>query len=377
MRKQVLLLMFVFFSIFSFSPASASIFTCNSTGNEKTSFYTNETVYITSTTNITNQSKTIKFYVATHRTWSFGINLTAVANFSKTISTNSSGHVPVSVLWSPPLSIGNYDVIADMNGNTTFDSEDLLYNATGDGFSVVEQPVPKLIISKGEKSPSDHELTETNISLPNEMLQLQLTTGSYESIHVKSFYLSASGSGDDKNGIRYVAVCEDENKDGTCGFGEEIIGIAQYGRDDGIAHIDLKDGLKIAENSSVTLVFYYMMRNGSGDYEGKTYSFQLAIVEAFGSSGNRAVIEGLPIQSAVKTVYSQAVTTTTTTTTIAPTTTTTIAPTTAPPSQEKEEEEKINLFVGIVVAVFISLAIITVFYFFFLRPPQQPYTYKP
>lgn len=363
--------MLIFFSS-SFSPALASIFTCDSTGNEKTSFYTNETVYIRSITNITNESKRIKFYIATHRSWSLGINLTEASNFSKTITTNSSGHVPITLLWSPSLIVGNYDVIADVNNNATFDPEDLLYNGTGDGFSVIEEPKPKLTISKGEKSPGDHELYENNVSLPNVMLQVKLQAGTYEDVSLESFYISAFGSGDDKNGIKYVVVCVDNDEDGNCEFGENIVGLAQYMRDDGIAKINLKN-LIIARNSTLTLVFYYLMRNDTGSYEGKTYSFELFMIEALGLvTHNRAIVEGLPIKSATKTVYFGVAPTTTSTTSTTSTTTTTI-----PLSLEPKEEESINLFVGVGVAIFTAVAIITIFYFFFLRTPQQVYTYKP
>lgn len=363
MWKKVLSLLFVLFLTFSTSLVLASIYTCDSFGNEKTSFYTNDTIYITSNTNITNESKIIKFYVLNHNSWSFGMNLSVVAIFSKNVNTNASGHLPLTILWGPTLTVGDYDMIADMNGNATFDSEDLLYNAAGNGFSIIGL-VPELKISKDEKSPSDHDFYETNSTLPNEMLQVKLETRSYEGISVRSFYLLASGNGDDKNGVRYVAVCIDKDKDGTCEFGEEIVGFGQYIRDDGIAKIELK-GLNMAENSSLSLVFYYFMRNSSGSYDGKTYSFQLVAAEAFGlSTGNRAIVNGLPIQSSVKTVYSEALATTTSTTTTS--TTTTIPPITTIPEERKET----SFFVSIAVAIFVVLALMLIFYFFFLKSLQ-------
>lgn len=365
--------MFIFFTIFSFSPAFASIFTCNSTGSEKTTFYTNETVYITSSTNITSEATTIKFYIATHRTWSIGTSLPSVAKVSRSIATNSSGHLPVSLIWSPVLTVGTYDLIADLNGNATFDSEDLLYNASGDGFTVVEEPKPKLTVSKGTNSPGDHDWYEVNGSKQNEMLQVKLEAGSYDGIKINSFYISAFGSGDDKNDVSYVAVCVDSDEDGKCGFGEEILGFGQYSRDNGIAEIDLKDGLSLEINSSLSLVFYYVLKPGIGSPEGKTFGFQLAMLQAFGSAtGTRATVIGLPLSSATKTVYSQATTTTTTTST-----TITTLPTTTTTTVPEEEEERINLFLGIAVAIFAAFAIITIFYFFFLRHPPQAYAYKP
>jgi hypothetical protein len=375
MKKFVALIFFLIF-LSSFSTALASIYTCDRNGTEKTSFYLNESVYVASDVNITNESKTIKFYVASHRTWSFGTNLTQASNFSKNINTNSSGYVPVSLLWSSPLILGNYDLIADVNENGTYDSGDLLYNASGDGFSVLEEPVPSLTVLKGENSPSDHNWYEENQSLQNSMLQVVLKAGSYEGVNVNNFVITALGTGDDRTGVYYVGVCLDSNKDGECGWGEEIVGTGQYNRDDGILSIDTKNKLSIAPNSSITLVFFYMMRNSSGSSEGKTYSFQLVMIDAFGeTSGNKAKVSGLPISSAVKTVYSQAAETTTTSTTS--TSTTTTIPITTTTTISKEEEDRTNLFVGLAVATFAAIAIITIFYFFFLRPPPQTYSYKP
>lgn len=375
MKKFVALIFFLIF-LSSFSTALASIYTCDRNGTEKTSFYLNESVYVASDVNITNESKTIKFYVASHRTWSFGTNLTQASNFSKNINTNSSGYVPVSLLWSSPLILGNYDLIADVNENGTYDSGDLLYNASGDGFSVLEEPVPSLTVLKGENSPSDHNWYEENQSLQNSMLQVVLKAGSYEGVNVNNFVITALGTGDDRTGVYYVGVCLDSNKDGECGWGEEIVGTGQYNRDDGILSIDTKNKLSIALNSSITLVFFYMMRNSSGSSEGKTYSFQLVMIDAFGeTSGNKAKVSGLPISSAVKTVYSQAAETTTTSTTS--TSTTTTIPITTTTTISKEEEDRTNLFVGLAVATFAAIAIITIFYFFFLRPPSQTYSYKP
>jgi hypothetical protein len=374
--KRFVALIFSFIFLSSFSTALASIYTCDRNGAEKTSFYSNESVYIASDINITNESKTIKFYVASHRTWSSGTNLTQASNFSKSINTNSSGYVPVSLLWSSPLSTGNYDLIADVNGNETYDSEDLLYDAAGDGFSVLEELVPSLTVSKGENSPSDHNWYEENVSLTNSMLQVILKAGSYEGVNVNALHISASGSGDDKASVHYVAVCLDSDKDGKCSWGEEIVGMDQYNRDDGILSIDTRNKLSIGPNSSITLVFFYKMRNSSGSYEGKTYEFQLVMIDAFGeTSGNRAKVSGLPISSAVKTVYSQAALTTTTSTTS--TSTTTTIPITTTTTIPKEEEDRTNLFVGLAVATFLAIAIITIFYFFFLRPPPQTYSYKP
>lgn len=374
MRKVLIGVLFIFFlSVFS-NLAEASIFTCNSTGVEKTSFYSNESVYVTSNTSITTNATSVKFYIATHRTWSAGANLTTAANISIYVSTNSTGHVPITLLWSPTLIIGTYDVIADVNNNSTFDAEDQLYTGTGSGFSVLQQLAPTLVIIKGAKSPPDHDWhVELNGSQKNVMLQINLTAGSYDAVKVNSFALLASGSGDDKNGIHLVALYYDANGNGIYDEGDSLFGFGQYSIDDGVATIDTDNKLTIAASSTVTLIFVYTMTNSSGSATGSTYVFQLASIDGVGvNTGTVAKVSGL-LYSAVKTVYSSASTTTTISanTTTSPTTTEPIATTTTVPENETKD-----LFVGLSVAG-VAVAVILVFvYYFFLRPPQ-PYHYTP
>jgi hypothetical protein len=359
------------------------IFTSDSEGKEKMSFYTNETVYLTSNASIATGVTTIKFYIATHRTWSSGTNLTTAAVISKNIDTNSSGHVNVTLIWNPILTVGTYDMIADMNNNATFDSEDHLYNATGDGFSVLEQPLPSLSVVKGLNSPPNHDwYAELNGSEKNVMLQINLTAGIYDAIKVTSFFLVASGTGDDKNGVSLVTAYDDGNGNGIYDQGESFVGYGQYLRDDGIVVLDTKDKITIPSNSSMAVIFVYTMKSAAGSAEGKTYGFDLASIDATGVNlGTTAKIIGLPISSAVKTVYSTTMTTTTipittttvpaTTTTVPATTTTVPATTTTVPAGETKD-----LIIGLSIAGFVVIAIVALLYFFLLRPPQ-PYHYTP
>jgi len=366
---------FVFF-LFVFLPslAGAAVFTCNSTGTEKTIFYTNETIFVASSTNITPSSATVKFYIATHRTWSSGANLTAAVTTSKDIATNSSGHVPATLMWSPTLTVGTYDLIADVNNSATLDSEDQLYNASGSGFIVSEQQVPTLTVAKGAGSPPNHDWNaDTNGSQKNVMLQTSLTAGSFDSVKLTSLALVASGTGDDKAGVSIVAVYSDDNWNGQYDQGEPLISYGQYIRDDGIISFDMTDKLTVNANSTTALIFVYTMTGSSGSTSGNTYSFQLASITGVGANtGMQARINSFSINSAVKTVYSSAAatttttvgnaTTTSTTTTTIPTTTTTIPP----------EDETKDLLVGLATAGVVVVAILALIYFFVLKPPKVP-----
>jgi len=372
MRKILIGVLVIFFlSVFS-NLAEASIFTCNSTGVEKMIFYSNESVYVASNTSITTNATSVKFYIATHRTWSAGANLTTAANISIYVSTNSTGYVPTTLLWSPTLTVGTYDLIADLNSNATFDSGDQLYNGTGSGFSVLQQLAPTLTVIKGANSPSDHNwYVDLNGNQKNVMLQINLAAGSYEAVKVTSFTLLASGTGDDKNGVSFIALYSDANANGIYDNGESLLGFGQYLRDDGIVALDTNDKLTISANSTVTLIFVYTMSNTSGSATGNTYSFQLASVDGVGvNTGTAARVSGL-LSSAVTTVYSSSATTTSTTVTAPSTTTQPISTTTTVPQTETKD-----LFVGLSVAGFAVAAILVFVYYFFLRPPQ-PYHYTP
>ncbi|MEM5866712.1 MAG: hypothetical protein QXG39_02215 [Candidatus Aenigmatarchaeota archaeon] len=371
MGKSIFMFSLLIFFLCGSGVVCAFIYTCDSEGLEKINFYTNETVYVASSSNITNESKTFKFYVLRHGEVELGVNLTSKAIILKDVTTNSSGFVTLNVLWSQPVE-GNYDLVVDMNDNQTFDSEDLIYDAEGEGFFVLEEPVPVLTISKGENSPEDHEWHK-DMKQENEMLQIKIETGSYEDVEIKSFVLFGKGEGDDKNGIKYVVACEDKDGSGICEFGEKIIGSGKFTKDDGIVVISPGENFYIPANSSFYVVFYYVM-NKSSSFEG-TYGFELGFVDASGViSKKKAVLNGLPINSAVKNVVSRIetqTTTTSTTTTTLPQTTTTL------PQTREEEEKKINFIIGLALAGFAVVVILLIFYFFFLKPSTQIYRYKP
>lgn len=374
MKRVVIgILAFFLFCLPSLASAAPMIMICNSTGGEKISFYTNDTMYVISNTNLTTGTATIKFFIATHTTWYGGTNLTAVAVISKSISTNSSGHVPVTVLWSPTLTVGTYDLIADMNNSGTFDSGDYIYNSTGNGTSVIALPVPTLTITKLATSPPNHYwYVETNGSQKNVMLHTSLTTGSLDGVNVNSITLAASGTGNDKNGISFVAVYSDMDGDGIVDQGESLLGYGQYMRDDGIVILGTSNNINMPGNSSMNVTFVYGMTNSSGSVNGSTYSFQLSSIDAIGiNTGARVNVIGIPVDSAVKTVYLAPGATTTTTTTqptnATTTTSTTISNTTTTTIPAAEVK---YLIIGLAVAAVAVSILVTLYYYFFLRPPK-------
>jgi len=370
MKRLIAVLVFFLLSVPALGIA-VPILTSDSAGTEKTYFYINDTIYVTSSTNITTTATSVMFYITNHTTWSSQMNLTTLSVTNKTLSTNSSGHVTPQSFWSPTRT-GNFDLIADMNGNGTFDSNDYIYNGTGGGFPVAEQPVPRLTVSKGANSPADHNwYIDSSTSQKNVMLQIKLAAGSYDAVRVTSLSLLATGTGDDKNDISLVMVYSDDNGNGIYDQNEPIVAYGRYSVDEGVSNLDTADKLVINANSNVSVIFVYNMANASGSSSGKTYSFRLVSISAVGvNTGVAATVSGTPIDSAIKTVYSAG---TTTTTTVAPTTTTTI-PTTTTTAQAGETGE---LMLGLSITGFIVVVIVVLVYFFLLRPKKQVYSYTP
>lgn len=368
----------VFFLLFLPTLATAQlIYTSDSSGKEKTTFYTNEVVYVSSHINITASATRINFFILPNASWPLGIVLPSYATINKTITTSDSGYVwPPVAIWPSPT-VGGYDLIADMNNSNMFDYGDYLYNATGNGFSVVSQP--SLTITKGDNSPLDHDwYADVNGNQSNPMLQVKLTAQTYESVIVDSLTLMASGTGDDKNDISYVLVCDDFNGNGNCDSGETTVGYGQYLKDDGIVVIDFGGKIVMDTNSVLNLTLIYSMKRYSESADESTYSFQLLSVDAHGkNSGNSVLVTGLPVNSAVKTAYFLSSGTTTTSNAASSTTITTQSQNEATTTTEESittEAQPLNLgylVTGMGIAAVVVAVVVILFYFFILRPPKN------
>jgi len=316
----------LFFSLLFFSSVATAqvLMTTSSNGTEKTSFFTNETIYITAN-NITNVSQSVNIYLIIHN--ASLANQTVLQSSSPigpvNFTTNSSGGIGVSAFWSPNLIPGTYDLIVDVNKNNLFDlgncgsGGDCNYSAGGNGIVVTRAPIPTLTFSVGPMSPPAHTYSYDPSNLNNIMLQIKVVGDIAEAVQIPYFDFIPSGSGDDKNGISIVKMFEDSNGNGVVDQGETLVAYGQYFGDDGVLRMDLASNpFRIPANATVYLLIQYTM--GSGVASGQTFSTQLVSVTASGvDTKEKAVIRGLPVTSAVKTISGMQ----TTTTTASPTTT--------------------------------------------------------
>jgi hypothetical protein len=373
--KKFLLIVIIFFTVFVNAAKAQSIISCNSTGYEINTFYTNETVYVKSTTNITINATEVDIYIVNdNNTWTNGTILTDVSGGKKTNTTNATGYLELTRIWSPTLTVGKYDIVVDVDRNAVYNSSiDYVDSLTATGFEVIPVPVPTLALALGPNSPSSHSWNLGNTSY-NTMLQLKLTAGSVEDVKITSIALSASGTGNDKTGVHFASLVLD-NGNGVYDQGETLLSYGQYNRDDGVLMFNI-DNYVIPINQTVYMLIVYTMTNSSSN--GDTYSFQVASVTAVGAdTGEQVRITGLPITSATKTIVAAVTTTTTTTsttttTTSTTTTTTTTLPTTTTSIQLPQLGKNwiyVVLAVGLIPVAIVAIALAILF---FKKRRQQP-----
>lgn len=373
--KKILFFLAFFFS-FAQIVLAANIFTSDSSGTQKTIFYTNETVYLAPTAiNVTTNSTTVRVYVMqAATTWNNQTNLTHVSGTYKVFTTNSSGYlITTNIIWPATLTVGNYDVVIDVNSNGVYDKNiDFVFDSSGVGFQVIAVPGPTLTISVGENSTANHTYTNQSNSTENVMLQIKASAGSFENVRLNDISLIAIGSGDDTTGISMVKLILDANNDGKYNSSEIVLGAGKFIRDNGfldISVINPQTGYAVPANSTVYFLVVYTMTNKS--LNGDTYYFQLASATATGaSSGTSAKITGLPIYSAVKTISLASATNATTTST---TTSSAIQTTTTSLSTNKNENQP--RFFWIYLAAGVSAAVIIFFVILYLRA-SRPYQYE-
>jgi hypothetical protein len=380
MKKIFFILTFLLFFFFVNTTNAQTVWTSNSTGSEKNTFYTNETVYMTSS-NISTTTNTTRIYItADNNSWINGAVLTDVRGGTYIeISTNSTGYFNHEAIWTTPV-VGKYDVVVDVNRDGVYnDSIDYVDSLTTTGFEVLLAPFPTLSVSLGANTPANHNWNSTDVN-ENVMIQMKLTAGAFEGVTINSIGLIASGSGDDKKGISVIRLLLDSNNNGLYDSGDNLIGYSQaappYFKDNSFATITLTSGYTIPMNSSVNMLIAYTM--SSSNSNGDTFGFQVASMTATGSPSGQSVTVSGSISSAVKTIVAPSATTTTTaetsttSTTIQTATTTTESTTTTLP----QEETKNNyLLIAIIISVAVAVGMV-LFLFFRTRLSTQTYEYK-
>lgn len=298
------------------NPASAEwVGTSDQAGVLKNVFYDNETVYVASD-NITSAAQDVRVYIVQNNdSWVDGKALSDITGTGyRTLTTNSSGHIVVTSVWSSPA-IGTYDIVADVDRNAEYNSShDFLNSSSTVGFTVLEAPTPALHVEEGRNNPSSHDWDLENDIGHNSMLQLNFTA-TIQAVRINSIALTASGTGDDKEDITVVYLILDSDGDGEWVQGERFLGYSDYFFDDGVITFVIDGGQIVPTTGSVDMLITYVM--SSSGQAGSTYKFEVISITAVGEiSGETADMTGFPIGSAIKTISGAVATTTTSTSTI-------------------------------------------------------------
>ena len=105
------------------------------------SFYPNNDVYALNWEFITSDTW-VDIYVVPDGTWQVGDTIPADASGGiETVRTNQWGYIPVTPIWGQPLSVGEYDIIIDVNQNGKIECCDAIDSNLEVGFSVTPTPV--------------------------------------------------------------------------------------------------------------------------------------------------------------------------------------------------------------------------------------------
>lgn len=333
MKKAIFTAFLILFLLPFTHLVRADFWTSDNLGNLKNSFYTNSSVYITSSNSFLTVSSTAAVYIVTdNNTWPNQTALADVTGGNKTITLNSSGGISTQSIWNSPV-IGTYDVVIDVNKNGVYDSGtcgsggDCVFSLTTYGFQVLRAPIPIISVSYGPVNPPNHNLAYDPNSPNDVKLQLQLVGDLAEDVKISDFFVSASGSGNDKEGVSAVKLYLDTNNNGIVDSGEQLIAYGTYTSDDGVAQLTFTEGTYLlSANATVNMLLIYTMSNKV--VSGTTYTGQIAQITARGVSSNTiATMSTLPLNLATTTISGGVTATTTTaaqtTTTTAQTTTTT------------------------------------------------------
>ena len=95
--------------------------TCNNSGAPVSSFSTSEDVYVTG--NGFQACATLDIYIVCHQAkWTNGETIPSrIAGTATTVTTEASGNIPPTVVWTHNLAPGSYDIVIATNGNGKYD----------------------------------------------------------------------------------------------------------------------------------------------------------------------------------------------------------------------------------------------------------------
>jgi hypothetical protein len=102
---------------------AASIESCNLVGERKDSFDMGEIVFVNGSGFSPSTGYNV-YVVVDQATWTDGMTIPErVAGTEPWISSNADGDIDPTDMWHDPQTVGNYDIVVDVNGNGQYDSE--------------------------------------------------------------------------------------------------------------------------------------------------------------------------------------------------------------------------------------------------------------
>ncbi len=361
--------------------AAPSLWTCNANGTEVNSFYTNDTVYACGENLTANVSGSVDIYIVTDASsWAENSTLNDASIGYQTFTTNSTGDLPPTARWPLPT-IGYYDMVADVDRNGIYNSTDYVDSTSTVGLTILQQPLPTLTFALGPNSPDAHDWDLAVNTTENIMMQLKVTAYENEDITLNQITLTASGSGDDASGVKYVKLVKDRESDGILNSTDPLMAFDDYLKDNGIAMLTITDGEIIKLGNTTYFFIVYMMDESAG--VGDTFKFQVTDAAGIGSgSGTTARVSGLTFDSVITTISGSAATTTTTTvlnttttttTTTLPTTTTTAPTTTTTLATQGGGILSSNLLIILIVGVAVAIIVVVIYFKVIKKEKAQSY----
>lgn len=303
MRNKIIL-MLVCLTITAFAQP---LFSADSLGTLKRIFLTTEDVYAYGLITIGPPNWELNLYVVyDSNNWNVGDKLTDVSGGAEFIRLDWQGHVTLTRVWTHPLFVGSFDLVADMNRNGILDNGDVVWSEQDAGFTVVVPPPPPqptggAVVAPGFNTPGSHGwYYDPNGDPYNEMLQIMFGVNNTEAVRVDSITLKASGTGNDVTGISSVFLAVDSNANGIYDSGESVLTSGTYSQDNGYLTMLIPNGYIVQAGQTVHFLIVYVM--SSSPLVGDTFLVQVTAISATGlSSGNQITITGLPITSGIKT----------------------------------------------------------------------------
>ena len=109
----------------------------DSLGNPKDTFVPGEMVYVT----VPATGQTVTLYIVADQTiWNEGDSLTDVSDGVEILTLNPGPGTQIIQIWAPPLVVGQYDIVMDVDNDGVFDTgQDLVDSMLITGFSVIPE----------------------------------------------------------------------------------------------------------------------------------------------------------------------------------------------------------------------------------------------